>query len=112
MNSIDRNPSTNAAPGAAVLALVLASVPLGSGNLFAQQAFHDWTATSGLTTTFTNSSYAGQIVSTGTSAGAAPGPYGVPSAITKNNTFTTEFNIAAVGNPITFDFSIGYFWGS
>lgn len=80
--------------------------------------YHDWTAT--FTSTawlYGNTSSAGTISGSSNHPGfgASPGSWGVPYAITNNNTFTNEFQIhgtSGLGNDVTFNFSSGYQWGT
>jgi opacity protein-like surface antigen len=94
---------------------------LAATHLPAQAAgiqFHDWTsAFTGSSYTYSNSSAAGTISGSSSIPGFAGfgGTFGMPTAITTQPPFTSEFQIHGtdgLGAAVTFDFSSGYAWGS
>ena len=95
----------SAAPKAASLATVFFCLTLGSGKLYAQQYFHNWTSALG------ESSYAGTITIADPGIGFAYGENESMPAIT-NTAITSGFNNGGnIGDSITFTFSAGYQWG-
>src|SRR5271169_3880233 len=96
---------------AAPLAIAFACLLAGSGDLFAQQDFHDWSwSNSGSLWTFGNTSPAGTIVGSSSRFAAAPTNVSLP-AITQT-TITVGFNVGGtIGDSIDFSFSSGYAWG-
>ncbi len=99
--------------------LIAALFVLGTTSMLAAQDmdWHDWSANyNNGVYNFTNTSSAGTI--TGSSQNAfwnTPGQFGIPYAITQQNTFTNEFQIGGIGGLhgyADFNFSSGYNWGT
>src|ERR1039457_1850085 len=99
---------TNVAPKGSPLAVLFACLTFGSGNLLAQQVFHDWTATG--ISNVTNKSTAGTITGTNATFGVTGDNFSAPAITTA--ILTTGFNLGAVGSFMDFSFSTGYAWGN
>lgn len=98
--------------------VVVAIVGLAANQAPAQWDYKDWSAT--FTSTawlYGNTSSAGVITGSSNHPGfmAAPGSWGVPTAITTNNMFTNGFQVHGtngLNSYVEFDFSAGYGWGT